>query len=1402
MSTRMIPPSDDDGLGPIVESFLERLRRGERPSLTDLVVRHPDLAEQLRELIPALVEMEHLGGWTGPFNRPETRRTGRTDVGGEGPLPERLGDYRILRRIEGGGMGVVYEAERESLKSRVALKVMLPRFRADPKYLRRFHREARSAASLHHTNIVSVFDYGEHDGILYYVMQFIDGQPLHRVLDDVRQLRAERSMPESPNPTRTAAEGLLTGRFASPDGAAQRPDDTVAATVTFGTPPDPAADGPSADAPPSPGSVSLGSEDGDRRYYREVARICAQAADALDYAHRRGVLHRDIKPSNLLLDALGNIWVTDFGLAKLEGTEDLSQPHDVVGTLCYIPPERFRGESEPRGDVYALGATMYELLTLQPAFDGKDRFELIERISHQPPKPPRELDRQIPRDLERIVLKAIAKDPKDRFKDAKALGDELQRFLDGRPLTIRAVPAYERFWRWCKRNPGLAAANITAAALTTLLAIVSTVYAWTYRAQRDEIAGQRDEIRRAENQTRLQLFEALHDRARAGRLSRQMGQRFNSLDALERAARIGHYLKLPPKRLDLLRDEAIACLALPDLKPAGRAIPISPGVYLAAFDPTMTRYALRFKDGTILVRRLEDDHEVARFHARGDREFELFFSPDGRYLATTHYPDNALTVWDIDRRAIMLNDPGPVRNAAGFSPDSHRFALAHPDGDVIVYDLATGQPSRGWRGPGPRPGALAFRPDGAQIAVLYASKSPTCQILDTETGRLVRSITLPTTAMASVAWSPDGTTLATPCLGRKIYLWDAATGIRKATLEGHTNDGLITGFHPAGTLLASNGWEGRLWLWDPVLGRPWLNWPGVDGSHGWNFPSHDGRVVLVREDQWITYQIDPALEYRTLAHLASQRIKYDAPSISPDGRVLAVGTSPGVVLWHLARGMELAPLPIGEVRHLMFESSGDLLTSGAAGVLRWPIRLDPDRNEFRIGPPQHLPLPAAFDGIAEDHSGRNVALAGYTTCFVLTPQGPFQVGPLDDCRYVAISPDGQWLATGSHGKNGFQVWRLRDGSAEQVAHPVTEGMGGVRFSPDGKWLMTWNSPCRLWEVGTWREARRIGGIGLCFAPDGRSLVVQDANKVIRLVETETGRTLARFESPDLCTVGWATFSPDGARLVVTTNDGPAVHVWDLRAIRRRLARMGLDWDAPAYSDDDPADSSALSLPPLKVDYGPLAGHLEHFTESPQSLSERYTARLQKDPHDADAYHHRAHALANLRRFQEAIADLTQASRLRPDDAHLREMLALSCNNRAWEMATGPESHRDLARALKLVERAVELTPGRGVSLNTLGVVQYRLGRYTEAIATLQRSLAAGHGQVDGFDLFFLAMAHHRLGHRDEAKSCFHRAVHWVSEQKNLHEQYAKELAAFRAEAEAILAGPSGELPADVFAPAR
>ncbi len=453
-----------------------------------------------------------------------------------------------------------------------------------------------------------------------------------------------------------------------------------------------------------------------------------------------------------------------------------------------------------------------------------------------------------------------------------------------------------------------------------------------------------------------------------------------------------------------------------------------------------------------------------------------------------------------------------------------------------------------------------------------------CRIIDAESGRLIRSF--PVVAGGQMDWSPDGSTLAIES-DQKIYLWDIATETRRVTLEFPNNAGLSVAFHPSGTLLVSNGYDASLRLWDPMLGRPVLR------LAGYNCPgfSQDGRIVVSLDDQLTTYQVDPALEYRTLAHAASQPMSYTRASIRHDGRILAVGTEHGVALWDLARGTELGVLSIGDARHSLFEESGDLLTTGSLGVSRWPVQVDQDRGVVRLGPPSRLALPPGDCQIAEDRQGRIVAAALYNQVQVLTPHRKLTVGPLDDVRYLAVSPDGEWLATSSHSAGGVQLWRTSDGT-EEFRLPI-EVAQQVRFSPDGQRLLTTLSPCRLWAVGTWREARQVGGNGLCFSEDSRLLAVQDASKIIRLVETATGRDIARLESPDLCVAADATFSPDGSRLVITTPDGPAVHVWDLRAIRLKLAAIGLDWDAPAYSGEEAADRSRQPLPSLRIDYGPL-----------------------------------------------------------------------------------------------------------------------------------------------------------------------------------------------------------------------
>jgi eukaryotic-like serine/threonine-protein kinase len=367
---------------------------------------------------------------------------------------QRLGDFRILREVGRGGMGVVYEAEQESLGRHVALKVLLPHALHGATQVQRFEREAKAAARLHHTNIVPVFGVGEQDGLHYYVMQFIDGRGLDQVLDELED----------------AAAGGRTRT--TPAGAPAAPHDV---TVGYPDQAPPAAPVKDTTTPTTAPASSRLARPGSPAYFREVAGLGVQVAGALQHAHGLGILHRDIKPANLLLDGRGTVWVTDFGLAKLLSQDDLTHPGEFGGTLRYSAPERFQGQSDPRSDVYALGLTLYELLTLRPAFEESDPSRLLRQVMHDEPPPPRRYVPALPRDLETIVLKAIARDPAHRYATAGDLADDLGRFLEDRPIRARRVGPAERLRRWCRRNPALAALTATAVALLVLVAVVATV---------------------------------------------------------------------------------------------------------------------------------------------------------------------------------------------------------------------------------------------------------------------------------------------------------------------------------------------------------------------------------------------------------------------------------------------------------------------------------------------------------------------------------------------------------------------------------------------------------------------------------------------------------------------------------------------------------------------------------------------------------------------------------------------------------------------------------------------------------------------------------------------------------------------------------------------------------------
>jgi eukaryotic-like serine/threonine-protein kinase len=402
--------------------YLERLAAGESPDVAELASRYPQVAGVLPEVLPVLELLR--------------------DLDPLGPPPAALGEFRIVREIGRGGMGVVYEAEQVPLGRRVALKVLPAAGAAGARPQARFQVEARVMAALHHPHIVPIFAVGCDRGVHYYAMQLIDGCSLaERLRDDSR------------------------------DGSSPR----------------------------------------------EAARLAMQAAEALEHAHGLGVLHRDIKPANLLVEPGGHLWVTDFGLARWGVGADLSGSGDAPGTLRYMSPEQAAGGRvlDPRSDVYSLGATLYELLAGRPAFAGSDRADLLRRIAQVEPIPPRRIDPTIPRDLETIVGKAMAKEPDRRYATARELAEDLRRFLDDRPILARRPGPLERLGRWSRRH---ARATAAAAALLVLAAAGSgfgMARLWEEQKRANAALLRAQEARRYERETLLFTVKADQVAARA-----------------------------------------------------------------------------------------------------------------------------------------------------------------------------------------------------------------------------------------------------------------------------------------------------------------------------------------------------------------------------------------------------------------------------------------------------------------------------------------------------------------------------------------------------------------------------------------------------------------------------------------------------------------------------------------------------------------------------------------------------------------------------------------------------------------------------------------------------------------------------------------------------------------------
>lgn len=451
------PSLSQSRLDQIAEQFSAALRRGKNPSIEQYVAAHPGSNTALRRLLESVVMLEELKPKSAS---PSEGAITAADI-------RQLDDYTIVREIGRGGMGVVFEAIHQSLGRRVAVKVLSNSLLDDTKNLARFKREARAAARLRHTNIVPVFGVGMSDNFHYYVMDFIDGMSLREYLHRDESLTDREAPTIADTMTDTDSDSDSDSEFYVDGETSRNGMDSVRSLH-----------------PSTSRSSQISSGNtaklGDLRW---VARVGVTICDALQYAHSQNVLHRDIKPANLLLDRHGEIWIADFGLAKLMEQQPMTVTGDVIGTPQYMPPESFDGNYDVRSEVYGVALTLFELLTGRPAISGKNPADVIRRATEGVKQSPRRLNQTVPRDFETIVMKALAFDPQERYATAGEMRDDLQAFLDDRPISARPSGLIGRAVRWSRREPAIALLTATISTLLLALAVVSAAgYVQTSRA--------------------------------------------------------------------------------------------------------------------------------------------------------------------------------------------------------------------------------------------------------------------------------------------------------------------------------------------------------------------------------------------------------------------------------------------------------------------------------------------------------------------------------------------------------------------------------------------------------------------------------------------------------------------------------------------------------------------------------------------------------------------------------------------------------------------------------------------------------------------------------------------------------------------------------------------------------
>jgi WD40 repeat protein len=891
-----------------------------------------------------------------------------------------------------------------------------------------------------------------------------------------------------------------------------------------------------------------------------IAELVATLADAVQFAHERGVLHRDLKPGNILFDEQDRAYVSDFGLAKVADVEaDLTRSLDFLGTPHYVAPEiatKSARQATTVSDVYSLGAVLYELLCGRPPFEAKSVPALLTKIVDEEPII-RLKDETVPRDLEVICLKCLEKEPGRRYGSAGALADDLRRWFNGQPIRARPVTRAERTWKWVRRNPVLA----TLAVALLLSLVGGGVGLWQSGR---EVRSALKTTQKAENQARQNLREALLAQSRALGAAHASGQRWTALEALSRAAQIRPSLEL--------RNEVAAALARPDLREVRRFTANIGGTGSSVvFTSDLEGYFIPEASGGFAFHRTKDQRVIARYPDISQKPARWFvLSPDDREVAAV-MDDYRIEIWPVGATQPRLQLQGTYRApaVAAFHPDGVTVAGYVPGDGAFLQKRDEREVLQSTNG---RVIFMRFDPAGQRLAVIRESGGV----------ELWRCAGTPSLAWFQpmkrtvpwLSWSPDGGRMAAAADdGRGLRIFSADDGQTELVYSQHLLYPRQFEFDPTGRMIASMGQDWALRLWDARTGQDLVT--GV-GRHRVMRFSTDGRRLSTAptDGELAILELAPEQVFREFHSTGPDGVISARLARSADGRLLAVG-HPQPHVFDTVRGREIGVIniPLGAMLQVLFENNASAIfySIGGQGIYRREFSYDSNASPDPV-------FQWREERLISVHTNTIVwsAVKGGQT-WVCHGEDRVELWPERDARQsqrmairsplerLAASENGRWLATPERAAQKVSIWDCETGHA--VTNLAARGVDGVWFSPDSRWIIaSVAGGYRTWETGTWKasaswEARLDSGNPgeITFSADSRLLVARQEREVFRVLSFPDCQELVTLKPPLVLPVRSACLSPDGRRLWLLA---PPYRVfeWNLGELQSELAKLNLAWE--------------------------------------------------------------------------------------------------------------------------------------------------------------------------------------------------------------------------------------------------